>query len=178
MKDGITPDKALSLCKNNIKFLGIAAYKLVDSTEFEKAVQRCNRAGTPIKFLLSHPENAVLKHAANRAKKDINAFKNKVEYTLNKLSQLKKEHGYNIEVRLYKSEEDSGPPSFRLFFIDEMSVLVSYYIFGEGEGLQMPQIQINKPRRKRDVENFYYAFEHYFNSLWKSSEAYNLLNHT
>lgn len=174
MKAGITPNKALSLCNNNIKFLGIAAHKLVDSQEFEKAIKRCNRPVESIKFLLSHPDNAILKHAASRANKDINEFKNLVNYTLNKLEKLKQDHGYNIEVKLYKSDGDSGPPSFRLFFIDNKSVLVSYYVFGEGEGLQMPQIQIFKPKNKRDVENFYFPFEHYFNSLWEISEPYKL----
>lgn len=172
MKDGITPDKSLSLCKNNIKFLGIAANKLVNSPEFEKAIKRCNRPGKSIKLLLSSPDNAILKHAASRAGRDANEYKNKVEYTLNKIKKLKQEHGYNIEIRLYDSEKESGPPSFRLFFIDETSVLVSYYIFGEGEGLQMPQVQIFKPKSKRDVENFYYAFDHYFNSLWEISKVY------
>lgn len=172
MKDGISPEKALSLCKNNIKFLGIAANKLVNSPEFEKAIKRCNRPGKPIKFLLSSPDNIILKHAARRANKELNQFKEMVNSTLRKLKQLKQENGYNIEIRLYKSEKESGPPSFRLFFIDDTSVLVSYYIFGEGEGLQMPQMQIIKTKNKRDVENFYYAFEHYFNSLWEASEIY------
>ena len=134
MKHGITPDKALSICKNNIMFLGIAANKLVNSLEFEKAIKRCNRSSKPTRFLLSHPDNVMLKYAASRSQKDIAAFKDKVTYSLNKLKSLKQDHGYNIEVRLYKSVGENGPPSFRLFFVDESSVLVSYYILGEGEG--------------------------------------------
>ena len=52
MRHGITPDKALSLCRNNIRFLGVAANKLVNSNEFNAAIQRCNRGDEPIKFLL------------------------------------------------------------------------------------------------------------------------------
>jgi hypothetical protein len=174
MKHGITPDKALAMCNNNIMFLGIAANKLISSPEFEKAIKRCNRSTKSLKFLLSHPDNVMLKHAASRAKKDVTEFKDKVVYSLNKLKRLKQDHGYNIEVRLYKSVGESGPPSFRLFFIDEASVLVSYYILGEGEGLQMPQMQLIKSKRKRDTESFYYAFEHYFNALWASSEEADL----
>lgn len=174
MKDGITPEKALSLSKNNIKFLGIAANKLVNSPEFEKAIKRCNRPSQSIKFLLSSPEKPILRHAARRAGKELHEYQDMVKTTLGKLKRLKDEHGYNMEVRLYKSEKESGPPSFRLFFIDNKSVLVSYYLFGEGAGLQMPQIHIFKPDHKRDSENFYYAFEHYFDALWDSSEQHYL----
>jgi hypothetical protein len=172
MKDGISPSRSLALCKNNIKFLGIAANKLLDSPNFKETMQRCNRPGKPMKFLLSHPDNAFLRYAARRAGKGIDDFRSKVDSSLDRLSRLKQEHGYNIEIRLYISEKESGPPSFRLFFIDDASVLVSYYVFGEGDGLQMPQIQISKPKSKRDVQTFYYAFEHYYDYLWDISKPY------
>ena len=52
MGNGITPDKSLQLCKNNIRFLGVAANKLVNSDEFNSAIKRCNRGNESIKFLL------------------------------------------------------------------------------------------------------------------------------
>jgi hypothetical protein len=172
--EGISPEKALKLCKNNIRFLGIAANKLTRSDEFNEAIKRCNRPDEPIQFLLAHPDNPILQHAANRAGKPVAEYKEMVTKTLNRLNKLKNEHGYNIEVKLYKSYSEKGPPSFRLFFIDNKSVLVSYYVFGEGDGLQMPQIKISKPTNDRDTQNFYFAFNHYFNSLWELSENYPL----
>lgn len=113
--EGISPDKSLKLCKNNIRFLGIAANKLVNSAEFNSAIQRCNRADEPIQFLLSHPDNPILQQAARRAGKHIEEYKRMVNNTLERIRTLKSEHGYNIEVRLYKSDSETGPPSFRLF---------------------------------------------------------------
>lgn len=173
MKKGISPLKSLEKCQDNIKFLGIAANKLIEEEAFEEAIQRCNRPDQPILFLLSHPDNPILKHMAKRAKKDEDQFRNMIIAALKKLKDLKENKGFNLLVRLYKSDSDSGPPSFRLFFIDNKSVLVSYYFMGEGDGLQMPQLHIFKPKNKRDVENFYYAFNHYFNSLWDMSEEYD-----
>lgn len=174
MRDGLSPEESLKLCNNNIKFLGIAANKLVNSDDFNNAIQRCNRSGEPIQFLLSHPENPILRQAARRAGKQIDEYRRMVENTLERLRALENEHGYNIKVRLYKSESETGPPSFRLFFIDNNAVLVSYYVFGEGDGLHMPQIRITKPANDRDTKNYYFAFKHYFNSLWEQSEDYPL----
>ena len=169
---GISPEKSLKLCKNNIRFLGIAANKLTRSKEFNEAIKRCNRSDEPIQFLLAHPDNPILQHAANRAGKPLTEYQEMVRNTLKRLNKLKNEHGYNIEVKLYKSYSEKGPPSFRLFFIDNKAVLVSYYVFGEGDGLQMPQIKISKPTTDRDTKNFYFAFNHYFNSLWELSEEF------
>jgi hypothetical protein len=175
---GTQPTDALKLCKNNFKFLGIAANKFLFTPEFEAAVLRCNRAGEPIKFLLSSPGNPIIKQMARRAGRDEDEFRNMIIATIKKLKMLKFDHGYNIEVRLYRSSGDSGPPSFRLFFIDNSSVLVSYYLMGEGNGSQMPQMIIRKPDGKNEVENFYFAFDHYFNSLWENSEQcdFNKIN--
>jgi hypothetical protein len=174
MNKGITPSESLNLCKNNIRFLGVAANKLVTSSEFNAAIQRCNRGNEPIKFLLSDPENPILKYAAKRAGRNLEEYKIMVHNTLERIKELKKEKGYNIEVRLYKSDNDQGPPSFRLFFIDNKSVLVSYYVFGEGDGLAMPQIEVEVDSNNRDTANFYYAFNHYFNALWDSSTPFPL----
>lgn len=170
---GTKPIDALKLCKNNFKFLGIAANKFVFAPEFEDAVKRCNRSGDPIRILLSSPNNPIIKQMARRAKRDENEFRDMIIRNLRKLKTLKDENGYNLEVRLYKSEGDSGPPSFRLFFIDNTCVLVSYYVMGDGDGSDMPQIRVVRPKKARDTENFYFAFDHYFNSLWANSEEYS-----
>lgn len=167
---GTKPIDALKLCRNNFKFLGIAANKFIFTPEFEDAVKRCNRSGDPIRLLLSSPENPIIQQMARRAKRDENEFRDMINRNLRKLKKLKDEDGYNLEVRLYKSDGDSGPPSFRLFFIDNSCVLVSYYVMGDGDGSAMPQIRVVRPKKARDTKNFYYAFDHYFNSLWANSE--------
>ncbi len=174
LEKGISPEKSLSLCKNNIRFLGIAANKLINCSEFEDAIKRCNRAGESIKFLLSSPDNPILRHMAGRANKEENEFKHMIIATLRRLQAMKEKNGYNMEVRLYESDGDSGPPSFRLLFIDNESALVSYYVMGDGNGLQVPQLQIKKPNGGSDVKNFYFPFDHYFNSLWESSEKLDI----
>jgi len=166
---GLQPVDALKSCKNNFKFLGIAANKFIFASEFEAAVRRCNRTGDSIKFLLSSPENPIIVQMARRAKRGEDDFRNMINSTLKKLKMLTEDHGYNIEVRLYRSTGDSGPPSFRLFFVDNTEVLVSYYLMGEGDGSLMPQLLIKKPVGKSEVNNFYFAFDHYFNSLWAES---------
>jgi len=172
---GTRPTDALMMCNNNFRFLGIAANKFIYSEEFEKTIKRCNRSGESIKFLLSSPDNPIIKQMARRAKREENDFRNMIISTLDKLRKLKTEHGYNIEVRLYKSSGDNGPPSFRLFFIDNSIVLVSYYFMGDGDGSGMPQIIIQRPKNGSDVQNFYFAFDHYFNSLWTNSEEWNFM---
>ena len=167
---GTKPVDALNLCQKNFKFLGIAANKFIFTPEFEDAVKRCNHSGDPIRFLLSSPDNPIIKQMARRAKRDENEFRDMIIRNLKKLKKLKDENGYNLEVRLYKSDGDSGPPSFRLFFIDNSYVLVSYYVMGDGDGSDMPQIRVSRPKRARDAQNFYFAFDHYFNSLWANSE--------
>ena len=114
----------------------------------------------------------MLKYAAKRAGHNLEEYKRMVENTLQRIESLKKETGYNIEVRLYKSNNDKGPPSFRLFFINNKSVLVSYYVYGEGDGSKMPQIEIEADRKNRDTANFYHAFNHYFKTLWDTSTPY------
>jgi hypothetical protein len=172
MEQGINPNKALKLCKNNFRFLGIAANKLVNSEEFEKALKRCGRGAEGIKFLLLSSESRTLQFAASRAKKATEEYQDMVRHTLEHLRKYKEEDGYNIQVRLYRSEKDEDPPIFRLFFIDNQSVLISYYVLGEGSGLQMPQIQLMKNTGGKQSKTFYYAFDHYFNYLWDRSEVH------
>jgi len=173
MERGINPNKALKMCTSNFRFLGIAANKLVNSEEFERTLKRCGRGAEAIKFLLLSSESRTLKFAASRAKKATEEYQDMVKHTLDRLKKFKEEDGYNIQVRLYRSEKDEDPPIFRLFFIDNQSVLVSYYVLGEGSGLQMPQIQIIKNKGGKRVNTFYYAFDHYFNYLWDRSEEHD-----
>lgn len=173
MEKGINPSDALKMCTNNFKFLGIAANKLVNSKEFEGALKRCGIGAEPIEFLLLSSESRTLQFAATRASKATEEYKDMVKYTLERLKKYKEEDGYNIQVRLYRLERDEDIPIFRLFFIDNQSVLVSYYVLGEGSGLQMPQMQIIKNTGGKRRRTFYYAFDHYFKYLWVRSETYD-----
>jgi hypothetical protein len=173
IEEGITPNESLGRCKNNFRFLGIAANKIVNCKNFNASIKRCHKAGEPIRFLLSSPDNPLLALMATRAGKEKSAFVEMIKTSLRELKKFKEGSGYNIEVCLYKSVDDCGPPVFRLFFIDNKSVLVSYYRMGEGDGLQMPQLLINKHENESEVKNFYFAFNQYFNSLWANSEQWD-----
>lgn len=171
--DGLDYDKALKLCTNEMAFLGIGASKLTASTEFSAAIQRCNRPNEPIRFLLTRPNNPKLEEAARQRGVDPEEYSKNVKRSLEILRELKKDRGMNIEVRFYPNENNRDFPFFRLMFIDDSLCLLSYNVFGEGDGSQLPQLHLKKFQDRRDVESFYYPFKHFFDSLWKDSSAWN-----
>ena len=55
-------------------------------------------------------------------------------------------------------------------FIDDHMCLASYNVFGEGDGSQLPQLLVGKPaREQRETSSFYYAFWHYYETLWRQA---------
>lgn len=139
-----------------IRFLGIGASKLTSSPEFIEAVTRCNRADVPIRFLLTKPNNQMLELAARQKGLDPVKYRQKVEDSLRALQRLKKNSGMNIEVRFYPSEK-RDMPLFRMMFINDSILLLSYNIFGEGDGSQLPQIHIKNFLDRRNVESFLFS---------------------
>jgi hypothetical protein len=167
VRHGIDYNKSLSLCQNELSFLGIGAAKLTSAPEFEKAIGRC-RQEKPIRFLLCKPTHELLMEAAIRFNRKDESYQKIVKDSLRIIATLKERYP-NIEVRFYSDFQ-----ILRLMFIDDSLCLVSYNVMGEGDGSQLPQLHILKPSQTERVENsFYYPLEIYFNQLWKSADVWD-----
>jgi hypothetical protein len=167
---GLNYDKALRLCTNSLDFLGVGAAKLTGSRDFTTAMQRCHRPTSPIRFLLVRPNHDVLRRAAEQKGVPSHEYKQKVEDSLHTLARLRQEKHYNIEVRFFT---DVVEPLFRLMFINEQLCLVSYHVFGEGDGSQLPQMYVKRFEDKRDTDSFYHPFRTYFDRLWEKSQPWD-----
>jgi hypothetical protein len=161
--------RALRLCNNSLDFLGIGASKLVaHQTEFEEAIARCHRSNRPIKFLLSDPDSIELQDAARSAGTGLTDYQQRVRTSLRTLALLKQNRARNIEVRFY-----SRVPLFRLMFIDDSLCFASHYVLGEGDGSQLPQLNVLRLENARDVHTLYYPLRKYFDDLWDTSDPWD-----
>ena len=164
--------KSLTLCHSHLSFLGTGASKLTNESVFEETLKRCIQ-DHPIRLLLLSPDDDTLKKASRRANKDENEFKNIVKGSLRKIAGLRKKYS-NIEVRFYQTK-----PVFRLMFIDNSICLLSYNVFGKGDGSQLPQIIVANASDPRRVEStLYYPLQQYFEDLWASSEEWDFVKYT
>jgi hypothetical protein len=172
IKKGIDYKKSLELCRNELKFLGVGAAKLTkEDPAFEEAIKRC-RQNRPIKLLLCNPSTQTLVDAAKRYGRPETEYKETVVNSLRRIAELKRKYS-NIEVKFYE-----GFQAFRLLFIDDAICLVSYYLIGEGDGSQLPQLHIVRPDRSERVGNsLYYPFDIYFDNLWKTSNEWNFTDY-
>lgn len=160
---------ALEMCSNSLDFLGVGARKLTDKqSAFEGAINRCHRQSRPVRLLLCSPDSPELIAFARQAMQPPNEYQERVRASLRAIRLMKVERARNIEVRFY-----DHLPVFRLMFIDDELCLASHYVFGEGDGSQLPDIYIRRRTGKRDVESIYYGFQQYFEQLWKSATPWD-----
>ena len=160
VKDGINYEESLELCQNSLSFLGIGASKLTEIDEFKRALERCS-SNYPVRFLLSEPTNEKLTEAASQANRPVEEYRNIVLKSLQDIAQLKFNRKFNIEVRFYKES-----PVFRLMFIDDSLCLMSYNIFGKGNGSDFPQLHLVKSSGKQKELSFYHPVKMYFEQQW------------
>ena len=167
---GLDFKRSLNLCTNSLDFLGVSGSKLTTvKPDFEEAIGRCHRDTRPIRFLLCNPKSADLIRIAKRAAKPDAQYQETARKSLRVLADLRNNRQWNIKVRFYRSL-----PLFRLMFIDDALCLASHYVFGEGEGGQLPQLHVRKPTtRQRDVETLYYPFRKYFDQTWEEAEEWD-----
>jgi len=165
---GLGYKKALELCHEHMDFLGTGAAKLTSESNFERVLARC-RDDQPLRFLLSRPDTATLTAAAQRYGRDREDYARIVLGSLRKLADIKVRRALgHFQVRFYET-----PPAFRLMFVDNNLCLVSPTIYGRGDGSQLPQLHIARPRGEGASESVYHAFEIYFNDLWSRSEEWD-----
>jgi hypothetical protein len=167
IKNGIDYESSLKLCQNSLSFLGIGASKLTETEEFEQALKRCSD-DRPIRFLLFEPTNEKLIEAAKRAKRPVEEYRNIVLKSLQTIAQLKRDRNFNIEVRFYQNT-----PIFRLMLIDDSLCLMSYNIFGKGDGSDFPQLHFIKSSGTQKEKSFYHPFNLYFEQQWNVGTVWN-----
>jgi hypothetical protein len=168
VQKGINYTNALGMCRDNLRFMGIGASKLVAEPGFANCLVRCTHE-TPIQLLLFNPSSSLLVDAARRADHDRDKFKERVLSSLKEISLLKQQRALNMEVRFY-----DHAPLFRLMFIDGTFCLLSYYVMGEGDGSQLPQVHLLKrPFMSRSVNSLYFAFEALYNREWTESTPWD-----
>jgi hypothetical protein len=166
---GIDYIRALNMASNSLDFLGIGASKLTKEADpFEAAINRCDRPGRPIRFLLSSPENAALREIARKAGVNQSAYQKRVLESLRIIASFKTARAKNVEVRFYKEI-----PAFRLMFIDDEICLASHYVLGKGDGSQLPQLHMVRSRPSTDVDSLYYGFHEYFENIWEHSDEWD-----
>lgn len=169
VKTGIDYITALGMCKNALDFLGIGAAKLTEhQKEFRDAIDCCNRSDKPVRLLLCRPDASGLERIARMARRDSESYKQTVSESLRFIAKLRNEEHKNISVRLY-----GELPAFRLMFINEAICLMSYNVFGKGDGSNLPQLHIIKTTEDRDVDSLYFGFAAYFGKLWEDSAEWN-----
>ncbi|MBB2964473.1 hypothetical protein [Methylobacterium sp. R2-1] len=163
---------ALSLCRDSFLFLGTGAYKLTSAQNFDETILRCNHGVTPVRFLLSTPDNRIIANAELQADVAPGSYGDNVRRSLRKLRSLRLERGARFEVRFYKAETLRDFQNFRMMFIDDETLLLSYNVYGRGDGRHLPQQVILKSSTSA-TDNFYFAYRGYFDRLWESSDPWD-----
>ncbi len=163
---GLSYTASLKKPRHSFDFMGVGAHKLTSNLEFKEMVTRCASAGRPVKMLLSHPDNPVLRNVGSRAGIDRNTYATRVRESLKILGNLQVIEGFNIQVRFYKAESKADFQQFRLAFIDDRECIMSYTIWDDNEGRSNPQLILNAGQRQASSNAVYYAFKDYFERLW------------
>jgi hypothetical protein len=165
---GLDYRKALALTQHSLDFLGVGASKLTrEALAFEEAVARCNNPDRPIRMLLSHPKNQELERWARQAGRDPSDYRASVMRSLQEIARLVRQRAFNIDVRLYRP---TAIPLLRLMFIDDHLCLASPYVFGKGDGSQLPQLHIEAS----PGPSLYSMFQRYFDRMWHLAEPWTI----
>jgi hypothetical protein len=171
-RQGIDYDASLRLVTNELSFMGTGAHKLTRSKEFEGALGRC-RPDETIRLLLRRPGDDVLAAAERRAGEPPGSYSDQVVSSLRLLAVLHNSFP-NLEVRFYEDEA-----IFRIMLIDARYALVSYNVYGQGDGSDLPQLHLAAAADRHSVkESFYHAFDLYFTKVWNSGVTWDFVSHT
>jgi hypothetical protein len=163
---GINFNASLKKPNHSFDFLGVGAHKLTSDGEFRLMVKRCARGGRPVRLLLSHPDNPVLKNVASRSGIDRDTYALRVRESLRLIAQLANREGFNIEVKFYRAESDADYQQFRLVFIDDRICIMSYTIWDEKEGRSNPQLVLYAGKDQSSMKSLYYTFKDHFERTW------------
>lgn len=164
-QQGISAADSLKLVKREIDFLGIGAKKLVDSSEFDATIRRCQSSGGRLRFLLSSPDNPALEDMALRNGRHDLAYRSRVKESIREIFNRASMAGVEFEVRLYKLDQEIALPHFRLMFIDNTLCIFSQLFWSANEGLDNPQLIL---LRNKNIagSSLYQGYRDYFEVLW------------
>ena len=172
--NGTGYSRSLQLCTASMNFLGTGAYKLTSSPEFEKAAERCYRSQGSMRLLISRPDVAPLRRAEETAQVDPGDYSTKVRASLKAVRTLVRDRHFPIEVRFYNNDRAKRMQEFRMLFVDEQFLLLSYNKYGEGDGSSTPQLLIRKNERGSAETGFYRPFANSFERMWEKGARWNL----
>ncbi len=160
-------DSLRHVSSNTLRFLGIGASKLTASNDFASAMEKCAKQGKQARFLLTPPNNPVLDGMAAHNNTNANIYNNNVKDSLRRLSRLKVEEGFNIEVKFYQVDRGHNYQRFRMFIVEDDFCLLSWTVWGPHMGADNPQILIRKPKNaKQPTNSLYKALQDYFDAQW------------
>lgn len=168
---GISYAASVTQPTHSFDFLGVGAHKLTSEKEFSKMVERFGTGTRPIRFLLSPPENPILKGLAARNVLDKNTYGDRVKASLKILAELSEKRKFNIEVRFYRSLGGPVFHQFRLVFIDDRYCIMSYTVWDAKEGRNNPQLILRSRGREAQSRSLYATFKDYFESLWEDEKT-------
>jgi hypothetical protein len=163
-KDGVSAADTLKQVKRDLVFLGIGAKKLTDAPEFDAMVERCQKGGGRLRFLLSDPENAALKEMARRNGRNDLSYQSRVRDSIREIF-TRAGSKVNLEVRLYHFDREIALPHFRLMFIDDRLCVFSQLVWTAGEGLDNPQLVLRRDEKSAG-SSLYQGYRDYFEALW------------
>jgi hypothetical protein len=167
VRHGISYAQSLTLVTSEFSFLGTGASKLSILPEFQAAMRKC-RDDVPIRLLLRKPDDPTLTDAAQRAGTAADAYSDKVVESLRTIANLQRSIK-NIEVRFYE-----GDKIFRIALIDRQICLVSFNIYGIGDGSELPQVHLTRAPERHEVHrSFFHAYERYFNEHWLAAQPWD-----
>lgn len=170
---GIDYHGALKLCHSELWFLGTGASKLTKDPEFEDAIKRCTGSRHAVRFLLTAPDNDVLTSAEKQAQATSTSYVNAVRESLQRLRRLRVERDMSIEVRFYSQTKATAVQQFRMMFINGQTLLLSYNLYGQGDGSNTPQIIVQKSLIADEKTGFYYPLRQYYERLWENSTQWD-----
>lgn len=175
VESGTNYRAALNLCRDSFSFLGTGAFKLTSEKNFEEALLRCkDDHQRPVRFLLSNPENPLIAEAERKAGVVPGTYRQNVIQSLRSLKRLRDERNARFEVRFYQAEKERDFENFRIMLIDDDIMLLSYNVYGRNSaGRNTAQIVLFKSNMTSSSDNFYFAFQGYFERLWASSNSWD-----
>ena len=93
--------------------------------------------------------------------------------SLRTLKQLHEAGQATFQVKFYKAERQRDFENFRMMFIDDEILLLSYNVYGRGGGRDTGQLVLMKSALTSVSDSFYIAYHNYFERLWSSADEWD-----
>lgn len=142
--------------KRSVDFLGVSARTFFESEEVEDSMKKKIKEGCVFRFLLLDPEAPLLESKAKDEGDDPEAWRHDIRASILRLDRIGKETDTEkVKIKLY-----NALPIWRLLFVDEASVHVTYYPHGH-RGKHSPLFALDEKKI-----SLYDPFRSFFEYLW------------